>query len=345
MSDKRVTISDIARESGASPTTVSLVLRDKGGIGTETRERVLAAAQTLGYERKATRREPIDPQWTVALLFRAHSPYPEGGANGVNPFYSWVLTGVEAMARARRINLLYGTITIDDSNRMTDIPYHLLKQDLDGVILVGAFGDAEVEALIPNAAYPLVVVDGPGPSSRHDAVSSNNVGGAKMATEHLIAAGHSRIGLITRPGQHNPNFFAREQGYREAMATSGLTPVVAQIAAWNVAAAVSDLLEREPALTAIFCVNDQFALDAFHALGQRGVTVPTGISLVGFDNTDHANAMRPNLTTMHVDKVSMGRFAITLLDQRLQWPDAAPATVVLAPRLILRGSVGPPRTL
>jgi LacI family transcriptional regulator len=128
------------------------------------------------------------------------------------------------------------------------------------------------------------------------------------------------------------------------MTSQGLTPEVAEIAAWDVAAAVSDLMDREPGLTALMCVNDQFALDAFHTLEQRGMAVPHDISLIGFDNTDHANAMRPGLTTMHVDKVSMGRFAITLLDQRLQWPDAAPATVVLAPRLVKRGSVGPPRT-
>ncbi|HYJ11968.1 MAG TPA: substrate-binding domain-containing protein, partial [Thermomicrobiales bacterium] len=220
----------------------------------------------------------------------------------------------------------------------------LLDQDLDGIILVGAFTEADIQTLIPSLACPLVVVDGPGPSMRHDAVTSNNVAGAMMATEHLIAAGHSQIGFITRPGHHNPNFQARERGYRAAMAANELSPAVAEIAGWNVAAAVNALMDRVPGLTALACVNDQFALDAFHTLEQRGMTVPHDISLIGFDNTDHATAMRPGLTTMHVDKVSMGRFAITLLDQRLQWPDAAPATVVLAPRIVTRGSVGPPRS-
>lgn len=339
MTDKRVTISDIARESGASPTTVSLVLRDKGVIGQDTRERVLAAAQALGYERKNSKRSETTDTATVGLLFRAHSPYPQGGANGVNPFYSWVLTGMEATARTRRMNLLYGTLTVDDDNEIVDIPHHLLDQPLDGVIVVGTFTDEDIAGLRLPVSCPVVVVDAPGPSKRHDVVTTDNEGGTALATQHLIDAGHTHIGLVTRHVAHNANFAARERGYLATMAASGLEPVVGRVTHWDSTEALNQIFEQDARISALVCVNDQFALDVFSVLDQRGMQVPNDISLVGFDNTDHARAMRPGLTTLNVDKVGMGRFAITLLDHRLQWPDGAVTTVTLTPTLVQRGSV------
>lgn len=342
MSEKRVTISDIARESGASPTTVSLVLRDKGGIGMETRERVLAAAQTLGYERKQFRRSDNGPTVTAALLFRANSPNPNGGSPGVNPFYSWVLTGVEAVARSKQISLLYGTIGINAENEIIDVPDHLLGDGTDGVIVVGAFDDEAVVALTDNLARPVVLVDGPGLSSRFDVVASDNVQGTRDLTTYLIEAGHTSIALLSRLANANPNFTARETGYKQALADHGLTPIIGRIEEWNVCDAIDWVFKQCPNVTAIVCVNDQFALDAGTELEQRGMKVPDDISLVGFDNTDHATVLRPGLTTMNVDKVGMGRLAITLLDYRLHWPESAPASVILAPSLTVRGSVASP---
>lgn len=345
MNGKRITISDIARESGASPTTVSLVLRDKGGIGIETRERVLAAAQTLGYERKPVRRRdtPADVT-TAAILFRAHTPNPQGGALGVNPFYSWVLTGMEAVARTKRINLIYGTLTVSNANDITDLPDHLLDQDLDGIVVVGAFDDDAVHELLGPTSRPVVVVDGPATSTTFDVVTSDNAGGTEISTNHLIEAGHRHIGLVSRVYGHNPNFDAREHGYLRAIERAGLQPVVGRISQWNADEALDELFAARPELTAIVSVNDQFALDIARALEKRGIRVPDQISLIGFDDTDHAIAFPPGLSTMKVDKVGMGRLAITLLDYRLQWPDAAPASVTLPPSLITRGSVAPPAT-
>jgi LacI family transcriptional regulator len=344
MSEKRVTISDIARESGASPTTVSLVLRDKGVIGAETRERVLAAAQQLGYSRKASR-PTKDQVATVAILFRAHTPNPHGRAPlGVNPFYSWVLTGMEAVARTKRMNLLYGTLAVNDSNGIVDKPDHLLGQDLSGVIVIGAFCESAITAMFASEHRPLVIVDGAGGTSHHDVIASDNTRGAQLAVEHLIQAGHRRIGLISRLKGSNPNFEERERGYLKAMQEAGLQPVVGRIEAWSVDAAIEQVFAEAPDTTALFCVNDHFAQDVWKLMEARGRLVPKTLSIVGFDNTDHAVATSQGLTTMHVDKVGMGRLAITLLDYRLQWPEAAPASVMLTPSLIPRGSVAPPPT-
>src|SRR4051794_40507634 len=106
---RKVTIDDIARESGASRTTVSLVLRNKPGIGVETRKRVHAAAQSLGYEQRissATHADTDRDVLNIGLILRARNRDKLGQMPGVNSFYSWVLAGVEAAARQQRMNLL-----------------------------------------------------------------------------------------------------------------------------------------------------------------------------------------------------------------------------------------------
>ena len=136
----KVTIDDIARESGASRTTVSLVLREKPGIGAETRQRVLAVAQSLGYERKSpASAEPGQAVRNIALILRSRIRDKPDGLPGVNNFYSWVLAGVEAAARRARMNLLYTTLPVDETNDRSMFPDHLLVQRLDGILLVGSF--------------------------------------------------------------------------------------------------------------------------------------------------------------------------------------------------------------
>jgi len=344
MSAKRITITDIARESGASPTTVSLVLRDKPGIGAETRNRVLAAAQSLGYERKSSSVKSDHEVTTVAILFRARARTSHDRSFGVNPFYSWVLTGMESVARTKRMNLLYGTLAVNGENEIIDAPDHLLSQDLDGVIVVGAFPQSAIERLLGQRPFPLVLVDGPSLPLRFDVIASDNEGGARMAVEHLIEHGHQKIGLISRKTGANPNFEEREAGYRAAMAAAGLSPLVGRIANEDVSPAFAQVLAEQPGVTALFCVNDQFALNTVKLAANYGYDVPSTMSIVGFDNTDHAMAMEPGLTTMNVDKVGMGRQAIRALEYRTQWPDAAPGCLVLSPRLISRGTVAPPNT-
>jgi LacI family transcriptional regulator len=348
MGGQRVTITDIARKSGASRTTVSLVLRDRPGIGADTRDRVLAAAQELGYIRKAAvSRRPESDIRAVAILFRARIRSPYDRSLAVNPFYSWVLTGMESAARARRMNLLYGTLAVDSDNQITDAPDHLLAQALDGIIVVGAFSEGTIDDLLGERTTPLVLVDGPqGPQAplTYDAIASDNFGGGLAATEHLLAHGHRKVAMISRIRGVTPNFDEREDGYLTAMAAAGLAPVVGRISDDDAAEAVDQVFDLDPKVTALFCVNDRFALDAVKAAVARGCTVPDRLSIIGFDNTDHGIASEPGLTTMSVDKVGMGRHAILTLEYRMQWPDAAPSRLILSPRLLSRGTVAPPRS-
>lgn len=339
---RKVTIEDVARRSDASITTVSMVLRDKPGIGAETRQRVLAVARELGYQRRVPLETSARKSLNVGMILRSRVRSPKESMPSVNDFYSWVVTGIETAARAHRMNLLYATLPVDDANRPLDIPHHLLDQSLDGVMIVGSFSADTVAELVSARATPAVLVDGPAVPSRHDAVVSDNEGGASDAVRHLISMGHRNIALLGPDPRLDPNFNQRRDGYRLALAEGGLPAhdiQVRQSGPGAIDEAISEALNRNPKLTAVFACNDLFAIDAIGALRQIGRVVPDDVSVMGFDDIERAEQVTPRLTTMAVDKVTMGRLAVLMLNQRLDWPDASPALTSLRPSLRIRDSV------
>lgn len=338
----KVTIEDIAQHSSASITTVSMVLRDKPGIGAETRQRVLKAAQELGYQRR-TPSMVGDRTLNVAMIVRSRPRGHEEVFPTVNAFYSWVMTGIEAAAQANRMNLLYATLPVDEGNRPTALPDHLLGQSLAGVLLIGAFSPETIDVISGSRATPTVLVDGPRVSSRHDAVGSDNEGGAYDAVTHLIAAGHRSIAILGPDPRQDPNFAQREDGYLRALRDHGLAPNsirIGQAGPDTMTEAVGAAVTGDPELTAIFACNDAFAIESMHALERIDRRVPEDVSVIGFDDIVPARQVSPGLTTMAVDKVSMGRLAILMLDHRLEWPEAATSMTSLRPELRVRESVG-----
>jgi LacI family transcriptional regulator len=341
MRRRHVTIGDIAQQSDASIATVSMVLRDKPGISAATRSRVLEVARELGYQRRASS-APRDRTRNIAMIFRSRSRGHEEVLPTVNAFYSWVMTGIEAAAQPNRMNLLYATLPVDDDNRPMAMPDHLLSQSLEGMLLIGSFAPEVVERIAASRATPIVLVDGPAIPTRHDAIVSDNEGGAYDAVMHLARKGHRRIALVGPDTAQDPNFAQREEGYLRAMRAHDLAPCPIRIDGAGpdaVTAAIGDALMDTPDLSAMFACNDAYAIEVMHALERIDRRVPDDISVIGFDDITPAGQMTPGLTTMAVDKVSMGRLAILMLDYRLSWPKAMPSMTLLRPELRERESV------
>jgi LacI family transcriptional regulator len=337
---RKVTIDEIARESSASRTTVSLVLRDKPGIGAETRQRVWAAAQALGYQRRApTAIAPGQNVLNIGLIQRSRRRAAEVRLPGVNAFYSWVLSGIEAAARPQRMNLLYATLEVDDDNRPLDLPDHLLAQRLDGILLIGSFAEETIAQVAGSGASAIVLVDGPAGSKCYDTIVSDNEAGAYTVVGHLIEHGHRRIAYVSPEPHADPNFNQRRDGYLRALRDHGLDAYAAPMTADNATLAATELLRRHPEVTALFACNDGFAIRAIRAAQELGRRVPEDLSVVGFDDIELAAQFAPGLTTMAVDKVTMGRLAVQTLSFRLAWPEAAKMLIVLRPELIVRESV------
>ncbi len=338
---RRVTIGDIARASKTSVSTVSLVLRSKPGIGLVTRRRVLEAARALGYQRQAP--APISPgQGTlnIGLILRARARSRDVALPIVNPFYSWVVAGIDAAARQQRHNLLYASLPVGHDNRPLELPSHLLGQKLDGVLLVGAFGDDTINEIGAGCSAPVVLVDAPAGTHAYDAVVSDNEGGAYEAVLHLIKQGHQHIALVAPPPPTDPVFRQRRAGYLRALDEAGLQPHIFDDVPTpdETSAATSALLERHPQTTAVFGSNDSFAIAVVRGARALDRRVPEDLSVVGFDDIEISGQTAPPLTTMAVDKLSMGILGLQLLSHRLAWPDAATTLITLRPRLIERQS-------
>jgi len=340
MAKQRVKMSDIAQKTDVSISTVSLVLRNKSGIPPETRQRVLKTAQKLGYRPKsASRPRPLSIQLHNLGLIVKSEP---GVVPRANPFYSHVLAGIEEACRQNEINLLYATLPVDLNNHPVEVPRLLLEEGTDGLLVVGTLLDDAFAPVLNQKAVPIVLVDAYALSEKYDAVVSDNMSGAYQAVSYLIERGHRHMGIVGTCPDGYPSLRERRQGYIQALKDHGLTQTYFTDCAPHKDAAfeaTTQLLSQYPQISAVFGCNDEIALAAMRAAQALGRPVPEELSVIGFDDIDLAHHVTPSLTTMRVDKAGMGRMAVKLLINRVEFPDAERVTSVIRTRLIERESV------
>jgi LacI family transcriptional regulator len=339
-SSERTTMAEIAEQTGVSLSTVSLVLRDKPGVGSDTRQRVLEVAKDLGYIPQKPTAAYAPTVKNLGLILKADpDSIPQA-----NKFYSHVVAGIEMTCRRQQLNLLYATMTVDEDSYPLELPRLLIEDNTaDGLLLVGALLDGVLAQVVERRSTPIVLVDAYATSDVYDAVVSDNFGGAYQAVTFLIQQGHRHIGLVGSHGNAYPSIEERHNGYSRALKDHEISErYVADCHIINpeeTLAATTDLLRRCPQITAIFCVNDEGALLAMDAARALGRQVPDNLSLIGFDNIDLASCVSPSLTTMHVDKIGMGRLGVQLLVNRIEHPETSPVRAAVRPRLIERNSV------
>lgn len=337
--EEKVKISDIARKSGVSTATVSLVLNNKPGVSKQTRTRVLEVAEKLEYPIK-----PVPPTGmggqltTIGMVVKTESIHPLA-----NPFYSKVIAGIEDVCRRSAINLLFATLPVDENNHPTEIPQLFNSDIVDGLLMVGTFVDELITSVSGKRTPPMVLVDGYSDTESFDAVVSDNFRAAYRATEYLIKKGHRHIGLVGGERDCYPSLKERRNGYLRALKENEITDPY--IANFNINKShgyqeTLDLLHEHPQITALFCLNDDIGNAAMQAIQNVGKSVPEDISVIGYDDTYIAARAYPPLTTMHVDTVAMGQAAVHLLSLRIDNPEAVRMTLTVHPILVERESVG-----
>ncbi len=337
---KIATLADVAERSHVSISTVSLVLRNKGNIPQETRQRVLDAAREVGYRIKTPPGKLTDgsaPLQTIGVIAKANP----GDSPLVNPFYSQVISGIEEACRQRNVNMLLAILPTDKNNYPVEIPRVLAEDHAEGLLLIGAFVDRSLEVMLDQKEAPVVLVDAYAPYRDYDAVVSDNYHGMYQAVSHLVRTGHKSIALVGSRGRSFPSVQERREGYLQALRDFALESFC--LDCWTEAEAVTEALEPYlssfPQITAVMGVNDEVALTALRVVQGMGLRVPEDISVIGFDDIALAARNRPGLTTMQVDKRGMGQSALQVLIWRLQNPTLAPMTLMLHPRLVERESV------
>lgn len=339
MADKRPTSSDVARRAGVSRTTVSFVLNDRprAHISEDTRRRVLAAAQELGYHVHAGARSLAAGRTnTIGLVLRQT---PEQVA--VDALLPETLRGLTTAAREAGFRVMVEPLPPADGSYAALVR----ARHTDGLIVSGPRADDLEPAQLHDEGYPLVV-QGHAPGESIPSVDVDNRAGARVAVEHLIGLGHRRIGCITNASFAYTAAMERVEGYREALDAAGIAFDERLVATGDFTpmsghAAMLALLARAPDLTAAFVASDVLALGAIGAAREAGLRVPDDLSIVGFDDVPLAAYFDPPLTTIRLPAYELGFRAGRMLVRQIGGEGVA-GQQVLATELVVRASAAPP---
>lgn len=327
-----VTLADLAREAGTSPSTASRALSGRGYVSSDVRARLLAAADRLGYVANASART-LKQQTSRAV----------GVVVSVlaDPFYAELAAGVEETLRAADYQMVLISDNSDSAQEVAGARTFLAMRAA-GVILTPVGSDAA--DVLARHGIPVVEVDRQLARVACDAVVIDNERAARAATEHLLALGHRRIGLLVAKTNWTSDA-GRLRGYRAALAAAGVRPDARLVA--KIAFGAADTDERVAALvdegpTAIFAANNMLAERAWRLLRSRRLRLPRDVSLVGFDDVPWMEMVEPGITAVRQPTVDLGRRAAALLIARVADPARRPHVERLEPTLVVRGSTGPP---
>jgi LacI family transcriptional regulator len=321
---------DVARRAGVSLKTVSRVVNSESGVAAETAEHVRAAIEALSFRRHdgAAHLRRGSRTATLGLVLM----------DVADPFYSALTRAVEEVAVGHDF-LVFAGSSDEDVARERRLALALCARRVDGLIVVPAGTDQRYLHAEVSAGIPVVFVDRPGVGVAADAVMVDNAGGVRAAVKHLAAHGHRRIAFL---GDNPAIYTARERlrGFWQGMAAVGrprdprlveMGPHTQQ----SVRAALARFrAERSPA-TALVTGNNRITVLALRALtGMRGWRP----ALVGFDELELADLLRPSLTVIEQDASELGRIAAELLFARIAGDRRPIQRVVLPTRLVMRGS-------
>ncbi|HEY3545661.1 MAG TPA: LacI family DNA-binding transcriptional regulator [Propionicimonas sp.] len=329
----------MAQRAGVSLKTASRALNGEPNVTATTQAKVLVAAQELGFRLNAV----------AADLARGGASTLVGFITGdlSNPFYSAVASGIERELRRYGRQLLIAS-SDEDPGRERALTMELVGRRVAALIVTPVGPDHEELSREIGAGLPVVLIDRPAAGVVADTVVIDNRGGMRAAVEHLLAAGHRRIGLIGDES-HLWTFQERRSEFIEALRRGGIADVERYVRAGAHDGALarrfaSELLDRDPAPTALITANNVITVGVLHAVRDRAAVVPgPRVALIGFDDFDVADLLA--VTVVGYDAHELGRQAAALAVTRLQDPTLEPRTVVVPTRLISRGSgeIGPDR--
>lgn len=327
-SRRRPTMVDVAERAGVSRALVSIVFRDRPGASAATRERVLAAADAIGYR----------PDSAAQLLARGRSRTIGVLTTIGEPFEADLIEAVYAEAGELGYGVLLTARTASRSEPAA--VEELLAHRCEAVVLLGpTLDDGWLAGLSSRTA---VAVVGRGVSGV-DSVHSADGDGVRQAVDHLVALGHSAI--VHVDGGDGANAGVRREGYLAAMADAGLSDVARVLpGAYDEQAGIAvgrRLLDGDDLPTAVVAGNDRCALGLLDTLRRAGVDVPGRVSVVGYNDDRVAGLAHVDLTTVRQDAGALARAAVRAVTTRLDDPSREAAREVLTPHLVVRGTTGP----
>lgn len=338
---KRITLVDVARRAQVSRATASLVLRDSPLVADETRARVLAAMEDLGYVyNRAAASLRTQNSFTVGIIV----------TDLTNPFFAQMTVGIQSRFEEEGYALFLSN-TGDTVSRQDKLIEAMYARGVDGLMLCPARGsDKTLLKRLRQWRLPTVFVaryihsQDEGQPFDFDYVGADNEAGAHQAVSYLVEQGHRCIAFLGGPEDSSARY-ERLSGYRQALLDHNLecelnavisTPVTSE----GGRTAMDVLLTRGVKPTAILCYNDVIAFGAMMRMQALGIRPGIDIALIGFDNITESSFWQPALSSVAVKPAELGEQVAASLLLRMRDPDRPASQVILPSQLIIRESSG-----
>ena len=337
---KHPTLSEVAKKAGVGTTTVSRVINGVEHVEPQTLARVEQAIKDLGYMPNQ-----------AARVLKGHRTRTIGFVipSIADSFFSNCAEVLQGIARSHDFLVIVLT-TQNEANTERDAVNILMQHRVDGIVIAPADSKSEsLRKLLERISFPIVALDRPILGSLVPSVIADNFHGAQHATKHLIDHGYRRIACLT--GETNLYTIGeRIRGYQDAMNAAGLdamleTSVHDYKSAENV---IKKLFKSRDRPEAIFTLKNSATIDAFQAIQRLGISIPDDVALVGYDDFQLADTVRPAITVVEQPIYDLGHAAAELLFQRVLGLSSTGTMslseltqqVLLKTRLIQRSSCG-----
>jgi LacI family transcriptional regulator len=334
-----LTSHDVARAAGLSQSTVSRALRGDPRVAASTRERVPAAAASLGYTPNAMGRMLVEGSTrTIGMVVTDIS----------NPFYPNLIAPLhdELADLGYRMALFTERLEGDGADGSSRLE-GLVDRGIDGAVLTTSTLEGSVPRELMRRGLPFVFLNRTVDGIPADAVTVDNALGASLVAAEVARLGHRRVATVFGP-QNTTTGRDRERGFRAGLRAAGiaLEDDAVRHGDYTVAAgqeAMRSLMDRSPRPSVVVCFNDLVAIGAMNTAAELGLRVPEDVSLTGWDDLPMASWEICQLTTVRQSMNEMARAAARLIVERVEGragPD--PRHVLFDPQLVVRKTLGPP---
>ena len=335
------TIYDVARVAGVSTATVSRVLRGSGLVHPDTRQRVLAVIESLGFVPDASARGLTRGRKDIIGLVGL-----DRGADEIDIerssllFVDHIVHAAETVLRGTEYSLL---LTFGSRGEQFEKRVRALAGQADGLLIAEEVLDqGELRALASQ--IPVVLIAGSRDQTEADVFLGDNIGGMTALARHLTGEhGYRRLCFVAGP-KDAPDAAERYSAFEQAVAAtpgSGIDQVVhGDFSEDSGIAAARILLGRSSLPQAVVCANDQMAIGAVRELQRAGVSIPADVAVTGFDDVYPSRVVEPPLTTVSQPFRDLGSRATRRLLNRVKNPALAPRAEVLPTQVVIRASCG-----
>lgn len=326
MSEKKVTIKDVAKASGVSIATVSQIVNGNSkNFSPKTVEKVLKTKEELNYVPDYfARRMVMKKSKTIGVLVPDIS----------NPFFSTLVRGIEdTLYKENFITMLCNAN--GDNEKESLVLEELSRRGVDGFIIASsAISDEDIERLLTNKKHPFIILDQKTSEENNDSIQTDDFLGGKLAATHLKELGHEKVAVVL-PENATANIVRRLEGFIEIMGDN-ICVIYASLSKEGGRRAAKEIVSTD--VTGIFAINDEIAFGLYLGLRDFDKSIPSDYSVIGYDNVDMCKYVTPPLTTIAQPIYELGQQTAELLLERIKHPNQEKVVKNLSVNLINRFS-------